>query len=196
MDSGRIPNQIIKAISAGTPCRILIKAIDAVQYISVVWHLKIRHHRLSVFFDFHVLAVILTDRNGIINDVRYDHHDFRDFFLKLRLQGFQFRKPFGVSRHLRFLFLCLSLLSLGHQRTDFFGYLILGCAKVIPLLLGLSALCVQGYHFVHQGKLFLLEFLPDILLYNIGILSQKLNINHGFHTLSVIIPFIPLFPSR
>ena len=136
----------------------------------MVRHLEIRHHRLSVFLDFHILAVIFSDGNGRVDDVGNHHHNLRDFFLQLGFQFFQLCQTPGVSRHLGFFLLRLFFLALGHQGTDFLGYLILGGAQRISFLLCLSALRVQRDHFIHQCQFFLLELLSDILFYDIRVL--------------------------
>ncbi len=103
MNSRGFTHEIIEAVSAGTPCGILVQTTDTLYNIRVVGHLKIRLYRLSVFFYFYIFTVIPTDGNGRVDYIGNHHHNFCDPFLKLRFYRLQLCKPFGACRNLRLL---------------------------------------------------------------------------------------------
>jgi hypothetical protein len=117
------------------------------------------------------LAVILTDRNGLINNVGDDHHDLGDLLLQFGLGSFEFSQALCTGSYFCLLGFCLFLLALTHQCTDFFGNTVSGCTQIICFLLCLSALGIQCDHLIYQRELFILEFFADVLLDHLGIFS-------------------------
>ena len=49
----------------------------------MIWNFKIWNKWLTIFLDFNVFAIIFTDWNTWVNDVRNNHHDFLNLFSKL-----------------------------------------------------------------------------------------------------------------
>ena len=129
------------------------------------------------------MGVIGTDRNGRINDVGNDHHILENDLIRFLLDLVEF---FQAIRHRVYLgFNCLYLghqgrilLGFAHQRADLLGEFVSLRAELIRFILRRTPLLIIFDHFVDERKFHVLKFLPDILLDDLRILSQKLNINH------------------
>ncbi len=179
MKSCDVTHQIIEAVACDIARCVEVDAVKALHNICVIGNLKIRDHRLAEFFDLHIVAVIRTERDGRIDDLRNEHHVLSDDLIGLSLDGVQLINA-AVVRNLPLDLLCLFLLSLLHQGPDLFGDLFLLRADRVRLLLGSAALRVVLDHLVHQRELGILKFLFDILPDGVRIFTQKLYINHGF----------------
>ena len=70
-----IAHQIIESVSGYSSGTFKINAVKALHDICMIRNIKFRNHRISVFLDFYVFAVIFSDRNRRINDVWDRHHD-------------------------------------------------------------------------------------------------------------------------
>ena len=77
----------------------------------------------------------------------------------------------GIRIDLVLQLLCLFLFALAHQCADLFGNLLSVRTQLVCLLLCLSLLCIQLDDFIHQTQLLILEFIFNVLFYNIGIFS-------------------------
>ena len=171
MDSCSIAHQVIETVTTGTSCALLVQTVQTIQNICMIRNLKIRNYGLTKLLDLYVLAVILTDRNGLINNVGDDHHDLGNLFLQFGLGSFQFCQTLCTCSYFCLLGFCLFLLALTHQCTDLFGDTVSGSTQIICLLLCLSALGIQCNHFIYQRELFILVFFSDVLLDYLGIFS-------------------------
>ena len=171
MDSCSIAHQVIETVTTGTSCALLVQTVQTIQNICMIRNLKIRNYGLTKLLDLYVLAVILTDRNGLINNVGDDHHDLGDLLLQFGLGSFEFSQALCTGSYFCLFGFCLFLLALTHQCTDLFGDTVSGSTQIICLLLCLSALGIQCNHFIYQRELFILVFFSDVLLDYLGIFS-------------------------
>ena len=178
MQSGNIAHEIIEPVTGYTSCSIHINTFKFLHNLCMIRYLKIRYCRLAVFLYFHIFRVIFTNWNRRIDNIRNGHHILLDLLTKFIFCFFQFSKTGRISGNFSLLCLRFLLLTLCHQCTDLFGYLIAVSTDLIRFLLCFAHACIQFDHFIHQIKLTILKFFSDIFLYNIRILSQKFNINH------------------
>ena len=173
MKSGDISHQIIKTVSCHFCSTLQINSIKGLHDICMVRNLIFRHYRLTETFHFHVLGVILADRNLGINDIRQGHHDLSNLLCKFRFLFLQLGKPLCILSYLFLNFLSLFLFSLLHQSPDLLRSFLAAGTKLVSFLLGSSSFGVKLDHFIHKGKLVILELVADILLYDLRILSYK-----------------------
>ena len=75
MKSCDIAHQVIETISSYLSGTVQIDAVKFLHNLGVVRDLEIRYNRLAEALDLYVLAVVFTDRNTRINDVRDGHHN-------------------------------------------------------------------------------------------------------------------------
>ena len=85
----------------------------------MIRNLKIRNNRLTVFGNFHIFRIILTDRYTWINDIRNYHHIFEKFFLYLFLSCGKFFNTGSGSSYLFFYFFCFFFFALALGRAGF-----------------------------------------------------------------------------
>ena len=149
VESCNIPHQVVKAVSGNLSGAVQIDSVKALHNLCMVWNLKIRHNRLAVLLNLHILAVILSDRNRRIDNVRDRHHDLCDSLGELLLLLLKLSQTCRVLAHLLFELLGLLFLSLSHHGADLFCNLVLSCAQIVCLLLGSAVFRIQGNHLVH-----------------------------------------------
>ena len=174
MKPGNIPHQIVETIPGHFPGAVEVNTVKALHNIRVVGDFKIRDRRLPILLNLHVLTVIPADGHAGINYVGNAHHDRYNLFSQLLFLLLQPCKARGVLRHLLFKRLCLLFLSLAHQRADLLGYLIFPGAQIIRFLFHRPVLYIQLNDLIHQAKLAVLKFIPDILLHSLRIFPDKL----------------------
>ncbi len=169
MKPGNIPHQIIKSVACYFSCRIKVNAAEFFHNLGMVRNFKDWHRRLPELFNLDITAVVLSNRNGRVDDVWNRHHDSGDFFRKLLFLLLQLGKAGCICCNLRLNLLRLFLLSLCHQRANLLGNLIFICTQGVCLCLRSAGFCIQLNHFIHKCKLVFLEFLFNIFLYCIRI---------------------------
>ena len=86
----------------------------------------------------------------------------------------------GLIRHLLAQSHALFLLALRHQSADLLRQLVAVCTQLVCLGHGSPTTLVQFDYLIHQGQLFVLKFLFDVLLYQFGIFPHKFHIQHTF----------------
>ena len=189
MQACHIAAEVVEAVAGGSAGCFLVDAGELLHDILVVRDLEIRYKRVAEALIFDIFGVVLTDRNGRVDDVRDDHHDLADLGLKLVL-ALSERLHLGVK-------LCLLLCNAGFclLRTcdlaacdplaDLLAQRLSLGTELVALLLCLTGLLVQLDDLVYQRELLVLKLLLDIFLDNIGVGSQKFNIQHNS-----ILPFI------
>ena len=89
MQTGNVSHKIIETVAGSPACGVHVDPIEALHDFRVIRNLIIRYHRFTETFDLHVAAVIRTEGNGRINDVRNEKHSFVKLFL---IGFFQFLK--------------------------------------------------------------------------------------------------------
>ena len=169
MQSSDVTHQIVETISCYLSGAVEIDSVKAFHDFRMIRDFKIRNHRLTISLDFHILAVVFSNRNRRINNIGNHHHILQDFFLQLSLFLFQFLQALCTGGHLSLFGFRFFLLSCFHEDADFFGNFISVGTKIICFLLGLSAFLIQSDYFIYQRQLFILEFLSDIFLYRFRI---------------------------
>ena len=183
MQSCHITAQIIEACAGGLSSSRLVNAAEVLHNVLVVRDLEIRNDRFTKALDLDILAVVLADRHGGINDVRNDHHDLTDLRLKLVLTLAE-RCHFLVDACIFLSNACLGLVRAGNLAAcdplaDLLGKALLLGSQVVALLLGVAELLVELDDLVNEGELFVLELLLDVFLDKIRVGSQKFNIQHS-----------------
>ena len=171
VDSCNVAHQVVESVSGNFSCCIKIDTVETLHNVCVIWNLKIRNNRLTKLLDLYVAAIVFSDRNGRIDDVRDGHHNLGNLLGQLLLLCLKLRQTGSVCSDLSLDSLCLFLLTLCHQCTDLLGDLVLVCTKLISLCLCGTGLCVQLDHFINEWKLVILELLLDVLLNNLRVLS-------------------------
>ena len=98
MKSCDVTHQVIETVTCNTHCSIKVYTMEFFHDLCMIRDLKIRYLGLTETLNFHVFAVILTDRHRRIDDVRDDHHSLLNFFLQLSLLFFLLLRcrPFGL----------------------------------------------------------------------------------------------------
>ena len=173
MKSCNISHQIIKSISCHFAGAVQINSVKTLHNFRMIWNLKIRNRRLTVFLYFNIFTVVFADRHTRINDVWNRHHDLCDFFIQFLLFYGQFLQTRSVCRYLFFYFLRLIFLSLSHKSPDLFRKLVSLPTEFICFLLCCPSLCIKLNYLIHQRKLFILKFIFNIFFDQIRILSDK-----------------------
>ena len=171
-----ITHQIIESVTGNTSCAVKIDSIKILHDICMIRNFKIRNNRLTKFLNLYVLAVVFTDRYRRIDDVRDHHHIFQKLFLNLFLSLRKFLNTSSGCSNLFFNLFCLFSFSLAHKSTDLFGDLVSLSTESLNLLLDLSVFFIKFENLVNQLQFAVLELIADILLYNLRILSHKLNV--------------------
>ena len=171
-----ITHQIIESVTGNTSCAVKIDSIKILHDICMIRNFKIRNNRLTKFLNLYVLAVVFTDRYRRIDDVRDYHHIFQKLFLNLFFSLRKFLNTSSRCSNLFFDLFCLFSFSLAHKSTDLFGDLVSLSTESLNLLLNLSVFFIKFENLVNQLQFAVLELIADILLYNLRILSHKLNV--------------------
>ena len=160
----------------------------------MIGHLEVGHGGLAEALYLHVLAVVLADGHGGVDDVGDDQHPLPDLpshLLLLALHLLQFPGD-GLDPLLHFL--GLVLLPLAHELADLFADLVALLPQLVPPGLGGPELLVQGQDFVHQGQLLVLELLLDVLLHQLRVGADQFHIQHTiYYPPCPLGRFFPLF---
>ena len=180
VETGDVTHQIVKAVACHLAGALQVDACEALHDLGVVGDLKIGGQGLAVALDLHVLAIVLADRNGGIDDVGDDHHAGADLFGQALLQLLQLGQTGGRLGHLALGGFSLLEALLSHQGADHLGLAVAVSSEGVCLSLGGAKLLIQSNDLVHQGQLAVLELLADVLTNHIGIVSQKLNVDHSY----------------
>ena len=156
-------------------------AIKGLHQVHVVGDGEVGHHGLTEALDLHVAGIVGTQRHGVVDDLGNDQHPLVELGVQLVLQLLQVGQTLGVLGHfllhgLGFGQLGGVLLGLAHQHADLLGQGIAGGAELVGLHDGGTALGVQLNDLIHQGQLFVLELLFDVLLDDVGIFPDKFDV--------------------
>ena len=189
VQTGNVAHEIIEARAGDAPGSVHIHAVEALHDLGVIGDLKRGKLRFAEAFDLDVGAVVRTDGNAGVNDVRNEQHDLVDLLLIFRLQLLAFGKPrivrldrlhVGIDLCLNGgLFLVGGFFQPAEQRSVCLGQRVAPGAQLACLGDGGAVFRVEPDHLVNEGKLFLLKLLLDVFLDQIGIFPQKLHIKHG-----------------
>ena len=177
---GNIAHQVIEAVTGHLAGSVQINTVKTLHNVRMVRHLKVRHHRLPKALHLYIFTVILTDGHTRVNDIGNGHHDLGDLLVQLIGLFGQFFQLLGLIRHLLAQSHALFLLALRHQSADLLRQLVAVCTQLVCLGHGSPTTLVQFDYLIHQGQLFVLKFLFDVLLYQFGIFPHKFHIQHTF----------------
>ena len=177
-----IAHEIVEPVTGDPAGGVEVDAVKGLHDLGVVGDLEIRDHGLAEAFDLHVLAVVFSDGNGGVDDVRDRHHDGADLFGELGFLLLQFRKTGGLFGDLLLDGLGLFLLTLRHETADLLRELVPVPAELVGLLHDGAVFGVESDHFVDERELFFLEFVADVLAHGFGIFAHEFDVKHGFAT--------------
>ena len=191
MEPGDVAQQVVEAHAGDSAGAVLVDAVEGLHDVHMVGDGEVRYHGVSEALHLHVAAVVRADGHGGVNDVGDDIEDVPDLPLQLRLQGVQLRAAgivgldggvVGVDLLLNggFLPLVGALFQLAVEGAVGLGEAVAVGLQLLHLGDGSPPLGVQGDDLVHQGELFLLELLADVLLDDVRVFPDKLDIQHGF----------------
>ena len=150
MEPCNIAHEVVKTVSGDAARGIEVKPVETLHDIAVIGNFKIRNDRIAEPLHLDVFAVVLSDRDGGIDDIRNGHHDLCDLFVQLRFLGFQRGERLGIFCHLLFGFLGLGLFALRHVCADQLGDLIAVCAQSIRLAFCLAVFLVESNDLVDK----------------------------------------------
>ena len=176
MKSCDITHQIIKSITCNTSCTVKIDSVKIFHNFCMIWNFVIRNNRLTKFFNFNVFAVIFTNRNRWIDDIRNNHHIFQKFFFYFFFSCRKFINTRTGCCNLFLYFFCFFAFALSHQCTDLFGNFISFSSESFDFLFDFSVFFVQRDYFINQFQFVVLEFVADVLFYDFRIFSHKFNV--------------------
>ena len=178
MQTRNISHQVVEAVAGGIACTVEVQSIQRIENISVIRNLKVRNDRFAESFDFNVLAVIFSDRNGRINDIRNQHHPLPDLTFQLGFAYFEVLKLYFEVLDLLLCGFSLVLLALTVQFADFLGNAVTVSAECACAGLCVAELLVECRNFIDQHQFLVLELLLDVLFDEIRIFSNQFNVNH------------------
>ena len=181
VEPGDIPHQVVEARAGHPARRVHVHPVEALHNIGVVGDIKLRDDGLAELLHLHVLAVVLPDGDGGVDDVGDLEHDPADLRGQLGFLLLQLGQPVGVGLHLglgglRLLQLGGVLLGLAHEHPHLLGQLVALGAQVIGLRHGVPVAAVQLNDLIHQGELFLLELLLDVFLDDFRVVPDKFDV--------------------
>ena len=181
VEPGDIPHQVVEARAGHPARRVHVHPVEALHNIGVVGDIKLRDDGLAELLHLHVLAVVLPDGDGGVDDVGDLEHDPADLRGQLGFLLLQLGQPVGVGLHLglgglRLLQLGGVLLGLPHEHPHLFRQGVPGGAEAVGLGHGVPVAAVQLDHLVHQGDLLLLEFLFDVFFDRFRIVPDEFNV--------------------
>ena len=176
LEPGNVAHEIVEAVAAGLAGAVQVDAPKALHNLGVVGHLEVGHHRLAKALHFHVFAVVLANGHGVVDEVGDNQHPLADFGGHLRLLALHLLQLAGDGLHLLFHLLGLVLLALAHQLANLLADGVALLAQLVAPALRGAELGVQLQNLVHQGQLLVLEFLLDVLLYQLRVGADKLDV--------------------
>ena len=180
MQTGDIAGQIVETVAGNSSGAVQINAVEGFHDLGVVGDLEIGHNRLAVALYFDVFTVILTDGNGGIDDVGDDQQNVTDLLLHLLLHLLQLGQTGSLLGDLFLHLLGFLALALCHQAADALGDAVSLGTQVACFLLNSTALSVQLDDFIDQGQLGILEFLFDVFLDDVRVLTDKFDVQHDY----------------
>ena len=176
MNSCDVAHQIIETITCYFSCTVQIQTIERFHDFCMIRNFKIRNHRLTETFDLYVLAVVFSNRNRRIDDVRDCHHDRFDLFFYFFFSCRQFIDSCTGSCNFFLHFFCFFFFTLCHQRTDLFADFVFICTQGFYFLFNISVFLIQSDDFIYHRDFLILEFFTNIFFYHIRIFPDKLDI--------------------
>ena len=149
---------------------------------------EVGNDRLAEALDLDVAAIVRSDGNGWVNDVRDGEHDGAYALAHFAGCLFKLGKTLGVCLDLclcffRFLKLAWVLLCLSHKNAHLLGQRVSRSTQVVCLGEGCAVFHIKLQNLVNEGQLCILELLLYVILDCLGIFSYKLYIKHCDYSL-------------
>ncbi len=170
--------EVIKTVAAGFPGAVKVDAFQAFHDVYMVRDLEIRHPGLAMALYFDILAVVPSDRHGIVDYVGDQQHPFPDFILQLFLKLCQFFKLPVYPDDLRLVLLGFFFKPLGHERAYSLADGIALAPEIVAAGFRFPELPVQFQDLVDKSRFIMLEFLPHVFLHTFGFRPDKPDIDH------------------
>ena len=190
VQTGDVPHEIVEAVSGGSSGGIHVDAVEALHNFRMIRNLIIRHNGLPEAFDLDVEAVVRSEGNGGVNDIRNEKHAPVDLIGILFFQLFQLCKALvigldgghvGVNLGLNGSFLFFrGFLQLSEERAVCLAQFFLLSAQFACFGNGGAVFGIQLNDLVHQRKFGILIFLPDVFLHELRVFPDKSDIQHSF----------------
>jgi hypothetical protein len=172
MQACYVSAEIVETVAARFPRTFDVDAMQLFHNVNMIRYLKIGNGRFAETLNLHVLTVVLSDWNGIVNDIRDYHHPFFDLGVELFLQLLQFNKlPGNLGNSLLVVFRFL-FPAFGHQISYFLADGIPLASQVVAFELGIPVFFVHFYNFIDKYQLLILELLFDVFLNQLGVRPQ------------------------
>ena len=183
VQAGDVSHEVVKAVAGDTAGGIHVNAVEALHNLGVVGDGEVGNDRLAEALDLDIAAVVRTDGNGVVNDVRDGEHDGADALAHRGGSLLKLGQTVGIGLDLRldlfgFFQFARILLRLTHQHADLLGQRISRSTKVIALGESGTVLHIELQNLVNEGELCVLKLLPDVFLNFLGIFSYELYIKH------------------
>jgi len=176
VDSCDVSHQIIETITCHFSRTVQIQPIERFHDLRMIRNFIIRNNRLAETFDLYVLAVIFSNRDRRVDDIRDCHHDCFDFFFYFFFSCRQFINFCTGSCNFFLHFFCFFFFTLCHQCTDLFTDFVFICTQGFYFLLNISVFLIQSDDFIYHRDFLILEFFTNIFFNHIRIFPDKLDI--------------------
>ena len=179
MQSCNITAQIVESVAACSSCTVKVNTMQTLHDVNMIWNFIIWNNWFAKTFYLNVLAVVLTDRNRLVDDVWNNHHTFFDFFGELFFFYFQISQFLSHRSYLCFYLFCFFFLAFCHQSADLFGQGVSLTTQIVTSGFCIAELGVQLQNFVNQNQFFVLEFLFNIFFDKVRVCSDQFDIQHA-----------------
>ena len=166
-----IPHKIVKSVSCYFPGTVQIKTVETLHDFRVVRNFKIRNYRLTVFLNLYIFRIIFANRHRWVNNIRNGHHYGFDFFFYFSLLSRQTLYGFSIGCNFLFYLLCLFFPAFLHKTANHFGDFISFCSQSFHFFFNVTIPFIQLNDFVYKQQFAVLEFIFNILFYNIRVFS-------------------------
>ena len=137
----------------------------------MVGYLKVGNNRLAELFKLYVLAVVLAYRNIVAYYLRDHHHSLGDLCVELLLLCGEVFKLLVYGFYFFLDLFGFFLLALSHKTAYLLADLVYLASQLVSLCLAGAVLLVERYYLINEHELLVLEFLFDIFLDYLGVLS-------------------------
>ena len=174
-----VSREIVEAVAACSASSVKVDAVQTLHDVNVVGNFKIGNNRLAETLYLNVLAVVLADGNGGVDDVRDDHHSLFDLFLQLALLHLELGQLFAEELDLSLYLLGFLFQALGHKAADLFRECVSLCAVFVALGLGCAEFLIESNDLIDEGQLIVLEFLLYIFFDELRLGTEKFDVKHS-----------------
>ncbi len=178
MKSRDIAFEVVETVTAGLSGSIEIDTVKCLHDIDMIRDLVVRNDRLAESLVLDILAVVLTDRDRRIDDVRDHEHDLSDFLGQFLLFDIQSSHLISHRSYLLLRLFGFFLLALTHEHTDLLTDGISLGSEILDAGLGLTEFLIVFDDFIYQRELVILKLLLDVLFDDVRICADEFDIQH------------------